>query len=103
MNSSKRTAEAGHESSFVNDRFRVADSLWQTCRMSGAERLLDFAGGCVGLLAGMRFIVSRRAAIGDDDDFWVYGWRAILIGCAALAMGALFFASAFGLVHIDHG
>lgn len=71
--------------------------------MVDAERLLDFAGGCVGLAAGVHFIVSRQAAIGDDNDFWVYGWRAILIGCVALAMGAAFFASAFGFVHIDHG
>ena len=71
--------------------------------MVDAERLLDFAGGCVGLTAGVSFIVSRRAAIGDDDDFWVYGWRAILIGCAALMLGALFLASAFGFVHIEHG
>jgi hypothetical protein len=70
--------------------------------MVDVERLLDFAGGCVGLAAGVRFMVSRRAAIGDDNDFWVYGWRAVLIGCAALAMGALFFASAFGFFHIDH-
>ncbi len=71
--------------------------------MVNAEGLLDFAGGCIGVAAGVSFIVSRRAAIGDDNDFWVYGWRAILIGCAALVMGALFFASAFGFVHIDHG
>ena len=71
--------------------------------MVDVDRLLHFAGGCVGLAAGVSFIVSQRAAIGDDDDFWVYGWRAILIGCAALLIGAFFFASAFGFVHIDHG
>jgi hypothetical protein len=70
--------------------------------MVSVERILDFAGGCVGLIAGVRFITSRRAAIGDNNDFWVYGWRAVLIGCAALAMGALLLVSAFGFVHLPH-
>lgn len=70
--------------------------------MIDVERLLDFAGGCVGLVAGVRFIVSRRAAIGEEDDSWVYGWRAILVGCVALVVGVFFFASAFGVIHIEH-
>ena len=93
----------GQEPTSIDDSFLVSESLWQTHRMVGAEQLSDFVGGCVGLAVGVRFIVSRRAAIGDDNDFWVYEWRPILIGCAALAVGAFFFASAFGFVRIDHG
>ena len=66
------------------------------------ERLSDFVGGCICVGLGLSSVITRRTAIGDDDDFWVYGWRAVLIGCAALAGAVLFFASAFGFIHVDH-
>ena len=67
------------------------------------EPILDFAAGCVCLTVGVRFIASRRAEIGENDDLWVHGWRAVLVGCMALAAGALSIAAALGYIHIDLG
>lgn len=39
--------------------------------------------------------------IGEDNDYRVYGWRAIAIGCVALVIGDFAFTSAFGFVYFD--
>ena len=68
-------------------------------------------GNIVGLLAGTIFsvfgiyaVVTRRVTFGDDGEdlqVFFFGWRAVAIGFAALALAALCFSSAAGLVSVD--
>ena len=69
------------------------------------DQVLSMIGGVVALLVGLWAITTRRIAVGEDengeDSAWVYGWRAVAIGCAALAVALMFFASAAGFVHLS--
>jgi hypothetical protein len=63
--------------------------------------------GVVGLAAaafGLYVIATQRFTLGENEadvQVWLYGWRAVVAGCASLAVAALFFAAALNFVHID--
>lgn len=69
------------------------------------DQVLSFIGGLVALIVGVWAIVTQRIGIGEDENgernSWVYGWRAVAVGCAALAGAALFFASAAGIINLN--
>jgi hypothetical protein len=69
------------------------------------DQVLSLIGGLVALVVGLWAIVTQRIAVGEDEDgesnSWVYGWRAVAVGCAALAGAALFFASAAGIINLN--
>lgn len=62
-------------------------------------------GGVIASGVGIWAIATRRIAVGEDEhgepNYWVYGWRAVLVGCVALAAAGVFFASALGLIHLE--
>ena len=60
--------------------------------------------GAVFAVCGIHAVVTRRVVFGHDgDDLQVYlfGWRAVAVGVAALALAALSFCSAAGLVTLS--
>ena len=72
--------------------------------MSG-EQFMNILGGIAALVVGVHFIVTRRATFTDENDephMWVYGWRAVAIGVVALAVSAVFFASAAKWIEWSH-
>jgi hypothetical protein len=60
--------------------------------------------GLVFLAVGLLTIYKRRIAIRTDswgeEDAWVYGWRALAVGCVAVGIAGLLFASAVGIIHV---
>lgn len=62
-------------------------------------------GGFIAAGVGVWAIVTRRISVGEDEfgepNYWVYGWRAVLVGCLALVAACVFFASALGLIHLE--
>lgn len=49
-------------------------------------------------------MVTRRVVFGDDGEalqVFLFGWRAVAIGFAALVLAALCFSSVAGLVSLD--
>jgi hypothetical protein len=67
---------------------------------------MGLLAGIAALVFGLHALVTRRAAIGDDSDepyMWLYGWRAVAIGCAAVLVAAVFFAAAAGFIQLDWG
>ena len=71
------------------------------------DAFLSIVGGMVALVVGFWAIITRRIAVGEDENSenntWVYGWRAVAIGCAALSSALLFFASAAGFIQVNLG
>jgi hypothetical protein len=68
--------------------------------MLTGEQFMNATGGVVALVVGVHAIATRRIAIShegsEEPHTWLYGWRALAIGCAALVVAAIFFASAAG-------
>jgi hypothetical protein len=68
-------------------------------------QIQSMVGGFVALGVGLWAIITRRISVGEDEfgapNYWVYGWRAVLVGCAALVTSCVFFASAAGLIHFE--
>lgn len=68
------------------------------------DRWMSLIGGVVALGFGLRAVVTRRVAIGDDGNdephTWLYGGRAVTVGIAALLASIVFFASAAGLIQL---
>jgi len=62
-------------------------------------------GGLIAAGVGVWAILTRRISVGEDEfgepTYWVYGWRAVLVGCLALAVSCVLFASAAGLIHLE--
>ena len=72
--------------------------------MASMEQFFSALGVLVALTLGAHAIITRRVAIGNEDDephLWFYGWRAVLIGCFSILLSLLFFASCLGFVHLD--
>jgi hypothetical protein len=68
------------------------------------ETFVALIAGIVLLAFGVHAIKTERVTFGDSEDnvqIWLYGWRAVAIGCLALAVAALFFLSAAGFIHLD--
>ncbi len=66
------------------------------------QHLTEFLGGIVSLVFGLHTIVTKRATLSDENDephLWIYGWRAIAIGCLGLVAAVGFFASAAGMIN----
>jgi len=66
--------------------------------------LSDGVCGVVALIFGVYVIATKRLTIGEDCEdvqMWLYGWRAIAVGSAAVAVAILCFASALGIIHLD--
>lgn len=65
------------------------------------------SSGIIGTLAfafGIHAIVTKQVALGDveeDEQIWLYGWRAVAIGFLLIAVSAFCFASAFGFIDLD--
>jgi hypothetical protein len=73
--------------------------------MLSTDQVVSGIVGSVALVYGVRTLATKKAAFSSDDtetDFWLYGWRAILIGLLALLASALCFASAFGLMQLSY-
>ncbi|MBL0730742.1 hypothetical protein [Piscinibacter sp. HJYY11] len=63
---------------------------------------MELIGGLAALVFGIHAIATKRVAFtGNDDEpeTWIYGTRAVAIGCVALATAGVFFASAVGMIH----
>jgi hypothetical protein len=68
------------------------------------ERIANGVIGVVALVFGLHAIATRRVTVGEDDEpeqIWLYGWRAIALGCIALVFAVLMFASALGFIQIS--
>ncbi len=66
--------------------------------------LSEWLGAIVAAVCGVHAVVTKRVTFGDDGDdlqVWLYGWRAVAIGCATLLIAALLAAMALGLVSAD--
>ena len=76
-------------------------------KKSGVDDLVhvsEWIGAVVALVCGLHAVVTRRVMFGEDGDdlqVWLYGWRAVAIGCVALIVAALLVASATGLVGLN--
>jgi hypothetical protein len=71
--------------------------------MSG-EQLVSALSGLVCLAVGLHAIVSRRVGISDENSaephLWLYGWRAVAVGCLGIALSLLLFACAAGYINL---
>lgn len=65
--------------------------------------LSEWLGAIVAAVCGLHAVVTKRVTFGDDLQVWLYGWRAVAIGCATLLIAALLAAMALGLVSADLG
>lgn len=68
--------------------------------------LSEWLGAFVAAVCGLHAVVTKRVTFGDDGDdlqVWLYGWRAVAIGCATLLVAALLAAMALGLVSAELG
>lgn len=66
-----------------------------------SHQVLNVVGGLVALAFGLHAIVTQRVTLtdeNDDADTWLYGRRAVAIGCLGLVAAAVFFASAGGYI-----
>jgi hypothetical protein len=61
--------------------------------------------GSIFLVVGLLTIYQRRIATrtdsDDEEDAWVYGWRAVAVGCVAVGIAGFLFASAAGFIHVQ--
>lgn len=66
------------------------------------EQIMSALGGVAFLVIGVRAIVTRVVTItgedGSEPHLWVYGWRAVAIGCLFVAVATVFFACASGYI-----
>jgi len=64
------------------------------------DQILSAVIGGVALYYGVRALLTKRAGFFNRrsrTDFWIHGWRAVLIGLISVLISALCFASAFGM------
>jgi membrane protein YqaA with SNARE-associated domain len=68
-------------------------------------QIASVLGGLIATLIGLWAIITPRITVSEDElgeeSGWVYGWRAVVIGCLALLGACVFFASAAGLIHLS--
>jgi hypothetical protein len=60
--------------------------------------------GVVLFIFGAHAVLTQRVMFGDEGEdvqILLYGWRAVAIGLAALALATLCFATISGLVTLD--
>lgn len=62
--------------------------------MPSLDHVMSALGGVAALAVGVHTIVTRRVDVGEDEEFWLYGWRAVVIGCVVVLAGLILFASA---------
>ncbi|WP_046116084.1 hypothetical protein [Aquincola tertiaricarbonis] len=68
-----------------------------------SNRWMCLIVGVVSLVVGRSAIVKRKIALGDGPDgpdMWLYGWRAVLAGAAAVTVSAVMFACAAGFTTV---
>lgn len=57
--------------------------------------------GVMALVVGLHAIVTRKIAFGrglEGPHLWLYGWRAVAFGIAAVLVAVAMFAQAAGLL-----
>lgn len=67
------------------------------------ENFVSLICAVVFAVVGIYAVIKRRLVFAEPDDelqVYLYGWRAVAIGCLALVLSALCFCSAEGLVVI---
>lgn len=63
--------------------------------MASFDQLAEVLGGLLAAAFGLYAIVVRRIEVGEDDEVWFFGWRAVVIGCVCLlAAYGCFYAAA---------
>lgn len=71
------------------------------------EQLSGLACGLAALAVGLKAILTREVAITPEDedepDLWLYGWRAVAVGCGWILLACLCFAVAAGVVPLSSG
>ena len=66
-----------------------------TLLMTSFDQAVWVLGGLLAAAFGLHAIVIRRIEVGEDDELWYSGWRAVVIGCVCLlAACASFYAAA---------
>ncbi|MDF1480668.1 hypothetical protein [Extensimonas sp. H3M7-6] len=65
-----------------------------------ASQVSALLAGLAALLVGLRAIFSQKISIDwdhhDEPNHWVYGWRAVAVGCLCVLGACLAFAAAAG-------
>lgn len=65
-----------------------------------ASQASALLAGLVALVVGLRAIFSQKISIDwdhrDEPNHWVYGWRAVAVGCLCVLCACLAFAAAAG-------
>lgn len=71
-------------------------------QMANLNLVINVLAGCLVLACGLHAIIFRQIEVGEDEEIWFYGWRAVLIGCICVcAACVLFFELAnHRLVHL---
>ncbi len=61
--------------------------------MASLDQVLEVFAGGITLAYGLYAIVTRRIDVGEDDEIWFYGWRAVVVGCACLLTAFVLFSA----------
>ena len=63
--------------------------------MAYFDQMVEILGGFLAAAFGLYAIVVRRVEVGEGDEVWYSGWRAVVIGCVCLlAACGSFYAAA---------
>ncbi len=62
--------------------------------MTHLNLVLNVFLGCISLVTGLHAIIFRRIEVGEDEEVWYFGWRAVLVGVICVGVA---FAIFFGL------
>jgi hypothetical protein len=67
-------------------------------------RFIESVCGLIALYVGVRCIVVRKVPVVSEGGYvpltWLKGWEAVVLGLAALFVGATLLAAAFGFVEL---
>lgn len=66
------------------------------------DQFAALAGGLACLAVSIKAIANREIAMHLDDEdepgLWLYGWRAVAVGCAWVILALLCFSVATGVI-----
>ena len=68
------------------------------------SHISDLIWGLLAVGAGVHSIATKRVTFSSDDDeeqTWLYGWRAVAIGVMVLVIGVAMMAGGLGVAFFD--